>query len=59
MPLTASEKEELHAYVMERACNEFRRGEPCVLRDDKTEMIGNMHAGCVRAQAMLDLVDKA
>jgi hypothetical protein len=30
-----------------------------VLRDDKTEMIGNMHAGCVRAQAMLDLVDKA
>ena len=59
MPLTASEKEELRLYVLERACNEFRRGEPCVLRDDKTEMIGNMHAGCARAQEMLGLVAKA
>ena len=59
MPLTATEKEELRQYVLERACNEFRRGEPCILRDDKTEMIGDMHAGCVPAEAMLALVARA
>jgi hypothetical protein len=59
MPLSAMEKEELRQYVLERACNEFRRGEPCVLRDDKTEMVGSLHAGCARAQAMLALVAKA
>jgi hypothetical protein len=59
MPLTVTEKEELRQYVLERACNEFRRDEPCVLRDDKTEMVGNMHAGCARVQEMLVLVAKA
>lgn len=59
MALTAEEKDELRGYILERACGEYRRGQPCVQRDPDTDMIGEKHAGCVRAEEMLAIVDGA
>jgi hypothetical protein len=59
MALTANEKADLREYVLERACSEYRSGKPCVQRDPRSEMIGERHAGCVKAEEMLALVEKA
>lgn len=58
MPLTTQEKDELREYVLLRTCVEYRNAKPCVQRND-SEMIGDRHAGCVKAEAMLALIDKA
>jgi hypothetical protein len=58
MALTMDEKQDLKEYVLERTCSEYRRGQPCVQRSN-SPMVGPMHAGCLKAEAMLALVDKA
>jgi len=58
MSLTASEKDELREYILGRACGEFRRGEPCVQRNNSA-MVGDAHAACAQVQEMLDLVNRA
>lgn len=59
MALTDSEKAELRAYIADRTCDEWKAGERCKKRKDKTKMIGDKHEGCFNAERMLLLVDKA
>ena len=58
MALTAAEKDRLSEYVLERACAQYRKGEPCIQRNN-SPMVGPFHAGCVKAEEMLALVAKA
>jgi hypothetical protein len=59
MTLTPAEKARLEAYVVGRACEEWRQGKPCVPRGGNPKMIGSKHAGCVEVEEILALVKKA
>jgi hypothetical protein len=56
--LTPAEKERLSEYVAERGCAQFRKGEPCIQRNN-SPMVGLLHAGCAKTVEMLALVAKA
>ena len=52
MPLTDQEKDDLREWIRSKSCNEFRRDESCIDRNDSA-MIGDMHVGCYRVRQVL------
>ena len=57
VPLTAAEHQDLHDFVLSKACAEFRAGLACIRRND-SKMIGRKHAACDEVDQALSLVAK-
>ena len=59
MAITAAERDLLRDYALDRACEEFRQGKPCVQRKPDTKMSGALHSGCAYAAEMIEIIDRA
>ena len=57
--ITADERQDLIDYIESRMCEEARRGEPCIDRQGKKNLIGDRHPACLEAQRMIEIAGKA
>jgi hypothetical protein len=57
--ISDEERGDLVGYIEERKCAEARRGEPCIDRQGKGDLVGDRHPGCLEAERMIEIAQRA
>lgn len=57
--ITADERNQLVEYIEARKCIDARRGDACVDRQGKGDLIGYRHPGCFEAERMIEIAQRA